>query len=310
MSEIRALMAAELAKPVNPRVSLMAAALATEYRDAARAILFYGSCLRESQLDGLMLDFYLIVSDYEAAYGKGWYAYANRLLPPNVFPFAHKDADGELVAKYAVLSEADFARLCSTEAGDVSVWARFAQPTRLVWYTDSRARTMIEYAVSEAPVTLFQYTLPMMPTHQDISTLEIWKTGFGLTYSAELRAERAGRSLSVVDADPDRYRLIGEATLDEIKSRMGVGPNGEVPLFVSDVQARKIWSRFRRKGKRLSLARLAKATTTYAGGIDYIAWKINRHAGTEIAVKDWQRKWPIIGAITMLPKLFKSGAIK
>ena len=53
-----------------------------------------------------MLDFYLIVSDYREAFGRGWFAFANRVLPPNVFPFEH---DG-LVAKYAVLSEADFAR--------------------------------------------------------------------------------------------------------------------------------------------------------------------------------------------------------
>jgi hypothetical protein len=38
------------------------------------AVLFYGSCLREKQLDGLMLDFYLIVSDYRAAYDKRWLA--------------------------------------------------------------------------------------------------------------------------------------------------------------------------------------------------------------------------------------------
>ena len=75
-------------------------------------MLFYGSCLRESQLDGLMLDFYLIVSDYRAAYRQRWLATANRLIPPNVFPF---EADG-LAAKYAVLSEADFARL--GEPGD------------------------------------------------------------------------------------------------------------------------------------------------------------------------------------------------
>ena len=68
-------------------------------------MLFYGSCLREKQLDGLMLDFYLIVSDYRAAYDKRWLAAANRLIPPNVFYFEH---DG-LAAKYAVLSEADFA---------------------------------------------------------------------------------------------------------------------------------------------------------------------------------------------------------
>ncbi len=53
-----------------------------------------------------MLDFYLIVSSYREAYGRGWYAVANRLVPPNVFPFEHEG----LAAKYAVLSEADFAR--------------------------------------------------------------------------------------------------------------------------------------------------------------------------------------------------------
>jgi hypothetical protein len=58
------------------------------------------------------------------------------------------------------------------------------------------------------------------------------------------------------------------------------------------------------------LARLAKATTTYAGGVDYIAWKINRHAGTAIAVKPWQRRWPILGAIVMLPRLWRRGAIR
>jgi hypothetical protein len=47
-----------LAQPVDPRVRNMAKALAAKYPDASKAVLFYGSCLRESQLDGLMLDFY------------------------------------------------------------------------------------------------------------------------------------------------------------------------------------------------------------------------------------------------------------
>ncbi|MGN6122666.1 MAG: hypothetical protein ACTHOJ_06885, partial [Sphingomonas oligoaromativorans] len=81
------LVAAELAVPIEPRAAALAAAVAARYPGAARAVLFYGSCLRESQLDGLMLDFYLIVSDYRAAYGGGWLATANRLVPPNVFPF-------------------------------------------------------------------------------------------------------------------------------------------------------------------------------------------------------------------------------
>ena len=56
--------------------------------------------------------------------------------------------------------------------------------------------------------------------------------------------------------------------------------------------------------------RLAKASATFAGGVDYIAWKINRHAGTEIAIKPWQRRWPLLAAISLLPRLLRSGAVR
>src|SRR6476659_5219476 len=136
MTELRDLVAAELNLPVDPRVTEMAQAIAAKHGAASRAVLFYGSCLREKQLEGLMLDFYLIVSDYGSAYDKRWLAVVNRLIPPNVFYFGH---DG-LVAKYAVLSEADFRRLTGPETSSVSVWARFAQPSRLVWAADDTAR--------------------------------------------------------------------------------------------------------------------------------------------------------------------------
>ena len=136
MSELRELVAAELAQPVDSRVAAMAETIAAKHGQASRAVLFYGSCLRQQQLDGLMLDFYLIVSDYDAAYGKSWLARANRLIPPNVFYFEH---DG-LHCKYAVLSEADFDRFCSAGAPDLSVIARFSQPSRLAWSADYGSR--------------------------------------------------------------------------------------------------------------------------------------------------------------------------
>jgi hypothetical protein len=286
MESLHDLVAAELAQAVDPRVAAMAAAIAADYPGAARAVLFYGSCLRERELDGLMLDFYLIVSDYRAAYGRGWFALANRLIPPNVFPFAH---DG-LAAKYAVLSEADFARLNGPEAGDVSVWARFAQPARLVWAADATAREAAVAAVARAAPTLLAYALPMAVGDDP---LEAWRTGFALTYASELRAERQGRAGSIVDDDPERYRRFAAAA--------GAGPRAG---------AAKAWRGFRRRGKMLTLVRLAKATTTYGGGVDYLAWKINRHAGTRIEVKPWMRRWPILGALTLLPRLWRRGAIR
>ena len=289
-SQLLPLVAAEMLQPADPRAAAMAGAIAAQYPHAARAVLFYGSCLREANLDGLMLDFYLIVSDYRAAYGKSWLARANALIPPNVFPFEHNG----LIAKYAVLSEPDFARLCSPAADNVSVWARFAQPSRLLWAVDEDARARAIAAVAQAAPTLLSLALPMA---EGQDALSLWKAGFTLTYQAELRAERKGRSLSIVDADPDRYRRFGEAALAD-----GLSPSPE--------QAAQRWRALQRRGKWLSVVRLAKASFTYAGGIDYLAWKINRHAGTAIVIKPWQRRWPLLGALTLLPRLFRSGSIR
>jgi hypothetical protein len=143
--------------------------------------------------------------------------------------------------------------------------------------------------------------------------LALWRAAFALTYRAELRAERSGRAASVVDADPDRYRRFTGPAL----AAGGVGrlaEDGSVALApVSERQragARALWAKRRRAGKALTVLRLAKASATYAGGIDYLAWKINRHAGTEIEIKPWQRRWPLIGALTLLPRLLKRGAVR
>jgi hypothetical protein len=272
MQALEELVSAELAAPVDPQVTQLAALIAAKHGGASRAVLFYGSCLRENQLDGLMLDFYLIVSDYRGAYDKRWLAMANRLIPPNVFYF--KQAG--LRAKYAVLSEADFHRLNGPETRSVSVWARFAQPSRLVWAADDEARTRAVAAVSRAAPTLLNAALPVVGMPSD--PLDLWRGAFALTYSAELRAERQGRAQSVVDMDPDRYRRFGPAAIAQAKAmRDGSRPS---------------WQSRRVQGKALSVLRLVKASGTFAGGVDYLAWKINRHAGTDIQIKPWQRRWP------------------
>ena len=306
MSDLKELVAAELATPVDPRVSKLAAAIAARHGRASRAVLFYGSCLREQRLDGLMLDFYLIVSDYRAAYDRRWLAVANRLIPPNVF---HFEQDG-LTAKYAVLSEADFRREIGPVARSTSVWARFAQPSRLVWMADDAAGEHVRDAVAKAAPTLFEHAIPMLAPHRDHGIADIWNRGFELTYRAELRAERAGKPASIIGADPDRFERFGLAALSAIAAQAGVGPNGEVANSKSPQAMARWWRRMQRKGKLLSVVRLAKASATFAGGVDYIAWKINRHAGTKIEIKPWQRRWPLLAAISLLPRLLRSGAVR
>jgi hypothetical protein len=135
--------------------------------------------------------------------------------------------------------------------------------------------------------------------------LDLWRCAFALTYSAELRAERHGRAGSVVDAEPERYRAFTAPAL----AAAGL----DLALRVSGAErkaAQRRWAARRRAGKALTVLRLVKASGTYAGGIDYLAWKINRHAGTKIEVKPWQRRWPLVAAIGLLPRLLRRGAIR
>lgn len=207
MLSLQQLVAKELAVPVHNDVTGFAAHIAAQYADTASAVLFYGSCLRSETLDGQMLDFYLIVSSYEAAYAKPWLARWNRRLPPNVFPFQYKD----LMAKVAVLSEDDFHKLNRPGASAVSVWARFSQPSRLVWRRDDDMARKMTLSISGAAPTLLNAALSHMDREVDI--IDLWQSGFAMTYGAELRAERKSRPASVIDHDRDRYEIVGQAAL-------------------------------------------------------------------------------------------------
>jgi hypothetical protein len=138
----------------------------------------------------------------------------------------------------------------------------------------------------------------MKPVAGPDPILDLWRAAFANTFAAELRAERLGRSVSIVEADPQRYERFGKAILRSLPpGRCKAGRRGW-------------WKRKQLKGKLYSIPRLAKASATFAGGIDYIAWKINRHAGTKIEIKPWQRRWPLLAALTLLPRLLKSGAVR
>ena len=291
MPSLRNLVAEELTAPVEPRVRSMAQAIADKHGAASRAVLFYGSCLRQRRLDGLMLDFYLIVSDYHTAYPKRWLASANRLIPPNVF---YVEMDG-LAGKYAVLSEEDFDRECGPDARSTSVVARFAQPARLVWSADKAAGKRTIDAVARCAPALLGWTVPLEP--KGTAALDLWKRAFQMTFGAELRAERNDRTAQIVDCEAERYQAFGEAALKKVAAG-------------NRRRASRWWKRKQRKGKLLSVLRLAKASATFAGGADYIAWKINRHAGTRIELKSWQRRWPLLAGLTLLPRLLRSGAVR
>ena len=88
-------------------VTAMADAIRRRHGGAVAALLFYGSCLRRGGVEGV-LDFYVIVDSYGAAYERRFLALLNRVLPPNVFYVECDHAGARLRAKYAVFSQRDF----------------------------------------------------------------------------------------------------------------------------------------------------------------------------------------------------------
>jgi hypothetical protein len=70
------------------------------------------------------------------------------------------------------------------------------------------------------------------------------------------------------------------------------------------------WAMRRGLGKLLSILRLVKALFTFDGGLDYIAWKLERHSGVEIRIPDKVRRAPLIHLWGFFWGLYRRGIFK
>lgn len=276
----------ELRQGVPDDVAAFAAHLAQRY-PSALAVLYYGSNLRTGDLTASLLDFYLIVDRYRPALGSTVAALANRLLPPNVYYAPWTSPAGTVLrCKYAVLSARQLAARCRATTLDVSIWARFAQPIRAVWWRNEAALEECAAALADAVRTAYGSIAPRA------SALEHWSAVFERTYRCELRAERPGKGQDLASGHADRFAAISP----------GLAPGkSDRPLW---------WFVRRWVGRAQHLARLIKASMTFTGGIDYLAWKITRHSGVPVTITPWQRRHPILGGASLLAGLLRRGAIR
>ncbi len=269
-----------LARPCSQAVGLLAGWL--QDRFSGCAILLYGSgnsVLSQANPSEILFDFYVIVPSYRKAYGSRLIAFLNYAIPPNVFYLEEQFGDKKLRAKYAVLSIAHFEKLVSKTTFHSYFWARFAQPSVIVAAPDDM-RERLEQCVETAVDTFVRRAAPL--AGPDASLGQIWRQGLSHSYKAELRAEQPGR-------------------VDDLLESYGDWPNQVTRLKGSSQvgrawQGRLAWRLRALQGAFLSVIRLLKGTVTFQGGVDYIAWKISRHAGFTLPVKNWERRFPILGA--------------
>ncbi|MET0313735.1 MAG: hypothetical protein ABW275_05025 [Hansschlegelia sp.] len=306
-----AFIAAELAAPPAPAVQAFAAELAARGGAGTVAVLFYGSALRTGATDGL-LDFYVLLDDL-AAWDAGRLARAgNRALPPNVEYAETTNADGTtLRAKIAIMSLAQFRKHARAGSYDTTIWARFAQPVALAWSRDAAATEAAAEAVSLAARGAAWWAAHLGPV--EAQPVTFWSALFTRTYASELRVESAARPGSIVDSAPERYAaLLPLAWEAEGLAFDRTRDGGLTPRITEAARsnAKRAWRRRKRLAKPLNLARLAKAAFTFSGGVDYIAWKIERHSGQQVVVTPFQRRHPLLAAGPALWRLWRRGVLR
>lgn len=291
-TDLRSLVAERSGIAVPPAIRSMAETVRRDVGDSVVGMLAYGSCLRDVRPDEGLVDLYALIDDYRAFHGNTIARFLNWLIPPNVY-YAECQHDGLTIrTKYAVVSIAQFERRVGASTRNPYFWARFAQPTAVVFAANDEFRDRIEAALAQAVSTAADQGKALAGEDADPRTL--WATLFGNTYRTELRSEDSSRAGQIVDADIDFYEAAARLHAS------GAGPG----------KRRGIWALRRIEGKLLSVARLVKAAFTFQGGADYLAWKIARHSGVSIEVTPWQRRHPILAAIVLLPKLYARGGFR
>ncbi|MFB4205578.1 hypothetical protein KBTX_02264 [wastewater metagenome] len=308
---LETLVAGRLERPPPAAVAAVADALAERLGDNLLAVIAYGSCLRDvDPADGL-IDLYAIVDGYRGAFGRRWLAPVTAALPPSVFYLEQRHEGRTLRAKYAVLSRRQLARGIGRWFHPY-VWGRFAQPAVLAYRRDRAAAGAITALLARAVPRLIDETAPMLPGTFDAERL--WARGLALSYATELRPERPDRVRGLVDHDRDHYRALTEAALPRLDGRLRRDPSGSGYHCTAGpwrrLRARTAWRARRLQGAALSILRLAKASATFDGGLDYAAWKLERHTGERVELSPRVRHHPLIFGWGVLWRLLRRGVLR
>jgi hypothetical protein len=294
--------------PLPDGVAELAEAVRARFAGAARAVLLYGSCRRNASSEGLV-DLLLLVSGYRRAHAGRVAAGLNALLPPNVYYLETDTPSGTVRCKFAVVSEAAFARRCGGGL-DAYFWARFSQPARLVWAADEVAAAGIAASRGAAARRFAAEAAPLQAG--TLTPEAFWSEALAASYRCELRPEPPAAARALVAADAEYWQALSALVLPALPAVLAVAPErydfGPGRLRRSRAAFR--WLLRRAWGKTLNVLRLLKAAGTFTNGIDYLLWKVERHSGVRVEATERMRRYPRLAAWGLAWKLWRKGAFR
>lgn len=306
---IESLLDAELGRDAPQAAVELAQQLAARAGDGTAAVLFYGSALRDTRLDGV-LDFYILLDRCAAWPGSTAAKLANRLLPPNVGYIQTELGGQTLRAKYAVMTLAQFRKAMSVHAIDTTLWARFSQPSICLYARSEPDRLRVRDAVRAATLTAAQWAAALGPERGE--ALDYWRALYARTYRAELRVERSDRSADLVARNAARYTTLLPAAWHA--AGVQFDRDGDLLAPRSAPAGRgasgRRWALRQGLGRPLNALRLIKAAGTFDNGMDYIAWKIERHSGYRLEPTAFQRRHPVLAAPALFLRLRRNGVLR
>jgi hypothetical protein len=299
-----------------PAIKALTEEILARHRDAAQAILWYGSCFRTGDDSNGIVDFYLVVDNYRHAYHRHFHAFLNKLLPPNVFYFEIPYEGVLRRCKYTVFSFKDFQQGASMRWFRSYLWSRLAQPMGLVYARNNRMAEEVYATMAQALLTFVTRVLPLM-SPQQFTSRELWCKGLALSYATELRAERRDKLTDLFDADPRYYEELTRAAMDTVSYSVEetMSDNhawryrASIPALTR-IASRVMWALRHLQGKTLSILQLVKGLYTFQGGLDYVLWKIERHSGVRIQIDHRLRQVPLVGVVVLFWRLYRRGAFR
>jgi len=311
-AKLMATVALQSGSSVPEDFTVLAEALVARFGDSLDAVVLYGSCLHSCSLDEGIADLYVVVDNYRHAYAERHLALLNAWLAPNVFYFEVPSQKKTLRAKYAVISKADFEQ-GTRHWFHPYIWARFAQPSRLLYVRNESSRQHLHKAMAYAVITFIKNSAATLDTACEVTVEEIWTHGLKLTYAAELRPENETRARHLVQRSLDDYTQLTSAASPALTTILERLPNGSYRCLVSNADRRRAarrWRLRRWQGRILSILRLTKATITFRDCLDYAAWKIERHTGIQVEITPMLRRHPVLWGYKIMWQLIRRGVLR
>ena len=273
---------------VDPELADLVTALQQRYGERLDAVLLYGSWRRGRR--DTMPDFYVLLDDYPP----GWRYWLGRLLPPTVLVQKAEP----LRAKVTVLTTTQLERAVDRDFHPY-FRARFAQPMPLQMTRSPALLARVERLVQVAQTRLMQSVADCWPPAGLPGAAAFWQETFRLTYGAELRSESAERIAELYLTDRPHYDALYQTLLQTHQ-----------PSARRHRWAGLSWRGRQLTGKLFSALRIIKSALTFDDPLDYLAWKVGRQSGVQLAPSERARRWPLLFGWWFVWQLYRRGGFR